>query len=44
LEIKILAQKDWKNWKQFRLDALKNSPKDFGSSYEEELNWPDSDF
>lgn len=44
VEIKLLEQKDWKNWKSFRLDALKNSPEYFGSSYEEELNWPDSDF
>jgi ribosomal protein S18 acetylase RimI-like enzyme len=44
VKITILTQKDWEIWKQFRLDALKNSPENFGSSYEEELNWPDSDF
>ena len=44
MKITILTQKDWEIWKQFRLDALKNSPENFGSSYEEELNWPDSDF
>lgn len=44
MKIKKLRQEDWKIWKQFRLEALKNSPESFGSSYEEELNWPDSDF
>lgn len=44
VKIRILIQGDWETWKQFRLDALKNSPENFGSSYEEELNWPDSDF
>lgn len=43
LKIKILIQKDWKNWRQFRLDVLKNSPENFGSSYEEESTWPDSE-
>lgn len=44
MEIKQLRQDDWKIWKSFRLMALKNSPESFGSSYEEELNWPDSEF
>ena len=44
MKIKILTQKNWKIWKQFRLDALKNSPGNFGSSYEEEFNWPDLNF
>lgn len=44
MKIKILAKKDWKLWKSFRLAALKNSPESFGSSHEEELNWPDSGF
>ena len=44
MKITILTQEDWKIWKSFRLEALKNSPESFGSSHEEELNWPDSDF
>ena len=40
MKIKILAQEDWKIWRSFRLEALKNSPESFGSSYEEEVNWP----
>lgn len=42
--IKQLGADDWKIWKNFRLEALKNSPESFGSSYEEELNWTNSDF
>ena len=44
MKIRMLTQDDWKLWKSFRLEALKNSPESFGSSYEEELNWSDSDF
>ena len=44
MKIRMLMQEDWQLWKLFRLDALKNSPESFGSSYEEELNWPDLDF
>lgn len=44
MKIKMLTQEDWKIWKSFRLEALKNSPESFGSFYEEELIWPDSDF
>lgn len=44
MKIRVLTPEDWNIWKQFRLDALKNSPDSFGSSYEEELNWSDSDF
>ena len=44
MKIKILTQEHWKIWKSFRLKALKDSPKNFGSSYEEELNWSNSDF
>ena len=42
--IKQLGADDWQIWKNFRLEALKNSPESFGSSYEEELNWINSDF
>jgi ribosomal protein S18 acetylase RimI-like enzyme len=44
MKIKMLMQEDWKIWKKFRLEALKNSPENFGDSYEEVLNWTDSDF
>ncbi len=44
LKIKKLGPYDWEIWKNFRLAALKNSPENFGSSYEEEFNWTDSDF
>lgn len=44
MKIKMLTQKDWQLWKLLRLEALKNSPESFGSSYEEESNWPDLDF
>ena len=42
--IKQLGADDWQILKNFRLEALKNSPESFGSSYEEELNWINSDF
>ena len=42
--IKQLTAEDWKIWKELRLEALKNSPESFGSSYEEEVNQPDLDF
>ena len=40
MKIRMLTQDDWKLWKSFRLEALKNSAESFGSSYGEELNWP----
>ncbi len=42
--IKQLTANDWQLWKIFRLDALKNAPESFGSSYKEEINWSDLDF
>ena len=42
--IKQLTSADWKIWKELRLEALKNSPESFGSSYEEEVICPDLDF
>ena len=39
-----MTANDWQLWKNFRLDALKNAPESFGSSYEEEINWSDLDF
>jgi len=44
MKIRLLIQKDWQIWKNFRLEALKNSPNNFSSSYEEELKWSDSKF
>jgi ribosomal protein S18 acetylase RimI-like enzyme len=44
MKIRMLTQEDWQPWKLLRLEALKNSPESFGSSYEEEVNWPDLDF
>jgi hypothetical protein len=44
MNIKILVPEDWEIWKEFRLDALKNSPESFGSSYAEESKWSDKDF
>jgi hypothetical protein len=44
MKIRMLTQEDLNIWKQFRLEALQNSPESFESSYEEELNWSDSDF
>lgn len=36
LIIKKASLKDWKNYKEIRLDALEKDPESFGSSYEEE--------
>jgi ribosomal protein S18 acetylase RimI-like enzyme len=44
MKIRILTKADWNIWKSFRLEALRNSPENFLSSYEEELDWSDSDF
>ncbi len=44
MKIKRVMQKDWELWKSFRLEALKNSPESFGSSYEEEVLMSDADF
>jgi ribosomal protein S18 acetylase RimI-like enzyme len=44
MKIRILTQNDWKIWKTFRLNALKDSPNNFGSSFEEEFNLSDLDF
>jgi len=41
MKIKLLTADDWKIWKKLRLEALQDSPMSFGSSYEEELHWPD---
>ncbi|WHN66247.1 GNAT family N-acetyltransferase [Cysteiniphilum sp. QT6929] len=35
--IRLLTSADWQLWKAIRLQALKDSPQSFGSSYEETL-------
>ncbi len=42
--IKKLRPEDFEIWKSVRLEALKNSPESFASSYEEESSGSDSDF
>ena len=44
MQIRSLTQKDWLIWKKIRLEALKDSPENFGSAHEEESNWKGSDF
>ena len=44
MDIRRLTPQDWQIWKQLRLEALKNAPESFGSSYEEELRWSDLEF
>ena len=44
MEIKLLTEDDWRLWKSIRLEALKNMPEAFGSSFEEELGLLDIDF
>ena len=44
LTIRKLAEKDWQIWKEFRLECLKNSSENFGSSWEEEADWSETKF
>lgn len=44
MKIRMLTVDDWQIWKDIRLEALQNSPENFGSAYEEELNWSDAEF
>ncbi|WP_419419433.1 GNAT family N-acetyltransferase [Legionella sp. D16C41] len=44
MKLKKLIQEDWEIWRSFRLEALKNEPESFGSSYEEEVLMSDADF
>ncbi len=44
MKIRLLTAEDWQIWKEIRLEALQNSPENFGSSYEEECDWPDLEF
>ena len=44
MRIRPLSTEEWEIWKQFRLEALQNSPENFGSSYEEEVNYSEDDW
>lgn len=44
MDIKLLTKNEWLSWKNIRLEALKNTPEAFGSSFEEESNLLDKDF
>ncbi len=44
MKIRLLTADDWQIWKDIRLEALQNSPESFGSSIEEECDWPDLKF
>jgi len=43
-QIKLLKPSDWVMWKTIRLEALKNHPEAFGSSFEEEHERTDADW
>ncbi len=42
--ITVLHLQDWQSWKNLRLEALKNAPLSFASSFEEEAHWHDDAF
>jgi len=44
MKIRLLTEEDNKIWKAIRLEALQNSPENFGTSYEEEINFPAEDW
>lgn len=44
MNIKLLDQKNWQEWKEIRLDALHHVPDAFASSFEEESLWSDEKF
>ena len=44
MKIKILEEDDWKSFKNIRLEALQNSPVNFGSSFEIESGWDETKF
>lgn len=44
MKIRLLTVDDWRIWKDIRLEALQNSPENFGSAYEEESTWSDAEF
>jgi ribosomal protein S18 acetylase RimI-like enzyme len=44
MHIRLLTEHDWQTWKALRLEALKNVPEAFYSSYEEESTLADEVF
>lgn len=44
VRMRALNKKDWSVWKALRLEALKNAPEAFSSSFEAESQWPDERF
>lgn len=42
--IRVLTPKDWKTYKSVRLNSLEDSPDSFGSTYEQELLFTDSEW
>jgi RimJ/RimL family protein N-acetyltransferase len=44
MKIRLLTEEDWQLWKQLRLESLQSDPISFGSSFEEESQWPDARF
>ncbi|MBA3537273.1 MAG: GNAT family N-acetyltransferase [Tatlockia sp.] len=44
MKVKILKNEDWKQFRILRLEALKEHPEAFGSSFEEEVNLSDEEF
>lgn len=44
MEIRVLNEQDTQAYRTIRLNALKNSPESFGSSYEEEADFTDERF
>ena len=41
VEIGILSTEDWQTYKSLRLSSLMESPESFGSTYEDEAEYPD---
>jgi ribosomal protein S18 acetylase RimI-like enzyme len=44
IEIKNLSADKWRDFKELRLEALQNDPLAFGSSYQEEIAFPEEEW
>ncbi|WP_419420684.1 N-acetyltransferase family protein [Legionella sp. D16C41] len=44
MNIELIKNKDWKQFRTLRLEALLSNPEAFGSSFEEEVNLSDKEF
>ncbi|WP_444995291.1 GNAT family N-acetyltransferase [Aliikangiella sp. IMCC44359] len=44
LEIKVLTRKDWKTYRELRLQSLQDSPDSFGSTYTSENKYTNEDW